>query len=246
MGGARSASTAGSRLRGLGRWLGGRTGWPALGEPSEVVVGGRRRRPVGRGGPTAARSGRGCRRGCGPADDRSAGATRRSNCPTSTRRPMPAADLRPAGRPGSRRDPGPRSALAARNSLATSGGAPAVPGLRPGARAARPGRRRGPVARRVPAHGWLVAVGRPGSARPGGVTGVDAEDRDGSSSTSASCVPDAAPAAAAAPPTPAGPAADGTAVGAVSARSPPPRAWAASRRAQSWNVGQTGNALDRQ
>ena len=33
---------------------------------------------------------------------------------------------------------------------------------------------------------------------------------------------------------------------AVSARSPAPRACAASRRAQSWNVGQTGNALDRQ
>jgi len=39
---------------------------------------------------------------------------------------------------------------------------------------------------------------------------------------------------------------DAIAVGAVSGRSPTPRAWAASRRAQSWKVGQTGNALERQ
>ena len=36
------------------------------------------------------------------------------------------------------------------------------------------------------------------------------------------------------------------AIGAALGRSPSPRACAASRRAQSWNVGQTGNALDRQ
>jgi hypothetical protein len=41
-------------------------------------------------------------------------------------------------------------------------------------------------------------------------------------------------------------AAAGAAVGAVSAGSPSPRACAASRRAQSWKVGQTGKALDRQ
>src|SRR5512146_12456 len=38
----------------------------------------------------------------------------------------------------------------------------------------------------------------------------------------------------------------GIAVGAGAGRSPSPRAWAASRRAQSWKVGQTGKALDRQ
>ena len=38
----------------------------------------------------------------------------------------------------------------------------------------------------------------------------------------------------------------GCAVGAARGRSPSPRACAASRRAQSWNVGQTGNALERQ
>ena len=78
------------------------------------------------------------------------------------------------------------------------------------------------------AHGGGAAQSRGGFRRTGGSVGSGGGGGPSSSRPSSMA------------------AAAGTALGAVSARSPAPRACAASRRAQSWNVGQTGNALDRQ
>ena len=114
---------------------------------------GRRGRPVGRGGPTAARSG-----------EAAAAAAAPPTTAAPADPPLELPDVDPpadagGGPPASRSAglparPWPSTALAARNSLATSGGAPAVPGLDPAP---------------VPlAHGGGAAQSRGGFRRTGG------------------------------------------------------------------------------
>ena len=91
-----------------------------------------------------------------------------------------------------------------------------------------------------------VALVRPGPAPPVAHGGGAAQSRGGLRCTGGSSVAGCGGASPSMSSTlPIGPG-DGTAVGAVSGRSPTPRVWAASRLAQSWNVGHTGKALDRQ